>query len=286
MRRYWMGEVEAAFPRLAGGRAFASVLARRSDTRKKTTLVPVRIHGFRTGSTFAIYKPQSSDRRRPALTLVFAGRGSVVYQPEHRERQGLGLSLARRGVYRFRSAGIVRAACLHSALRVCRARLRGASRQSANRGRYRVAYSYFADSELDRFSFERWEVDVRQYVSFLRGRRVLAFRGLASFSDPRRGHTVPFYLQQWLGGSHSLRGFRDFRLRDRHWCCCRRSIAGSSFRPWTRSCSTMPARSRRTGARSTSRILKRIGARGSELVRTTASISDLTGRWAVATAAN
>ena len=31
LRRYWMGEVEVALPRLAGGRAFASVLARRSD---------------------------------------------------------------------------------------------------------------------------------------------------------------------------------------------------------------------------------------------------------------
>ena len=65
-------------------------------------------------------------------------------------------------------------------------------------GRYLVAFDYFADTEFNRYSFERWEIDARQYLSFLRGRRVLAFRGLALFSDPNFGHTVPFYLQQWL----------------------------------------------------------------------------------------
>ena len=78
-----------------------------------------------------------------------------------------------------------------------------------------MSYSLF-DSRADGYRFDRWEFDLRQYVSFLRQRRVLAFRTLGSFSDPRGDGTVPFYLQPWLGGSHTLRGFRDYRLRDRH----------------------------------------------------------------------
>lgn len=34
-------------------------------------------------------------------------------------------------------------------------------------------------------------------------------------ATPRDGHEVPFYLQPWLGGAQSVRGYRTFRVRDR-----------------------------------------------------------------------
>ena len=43
--------------------------------------------------------------------------------------------------------------------------------------------------------------------------RVLALRGYASTARADSGARLPFYLQDTLGDSHSLRGFADFRFR-------------------------------------------------------------------------
>jgi hypothetical protein len=82
-------------------------------------------------------------------------------------------------------------------------------------GRYRVAFSRYSDRDLDRFSFNRWTLDLRQYVPFFGRTRTIALRAWMSSSDPAAGHEVPFYLQPTLGGSYSLRGFPSFRFRDR-----------------------------------------------------------------------
>jgi hemolysin activation/secretion protein len=42
---------------------------------------------------------------------------------------------------------------------------------------------------------------------------VLALRAYAAFADADRRARVPFYLQETLGGSHTLRGFPSFRYR-------------------------------------------------------------------------
>lgn len=83
-------------------------------------------------------------------------------------------------------------------------------------GRYTAAVSRFSDRSTGRYTFNRFDIDVRQYVPFLKDRRVLVFRALASLSDTPPGRDVPFYFQQTLGGSTTLRGFRDYRFRDRN----------------------------------------------------------------------
>lgn len=83
-------------------------------------------------------------------------------------------------------------------------------------GRYQAAISRYVDEGTGHYSFNRLDVDLRQYVPFLHDRRVLAFRALASFSGTATGDEVPFYFQRTLGGSDTLRGFRDFRFRDRN----------------------------------------------------------------------
>ena len=80
-------------------------------------------------------------------------------------------------------------------------------------GRYAVAFQKFTDQEDGRYSFDRVEVDLQQYVPLLRDRRVLAFHALASLV-PDDTAQVPFYLQRTLGGPDDLRGFRRFRFRD------------------------------------------------------------------------
>ena len=82
-------------------------------------------------------------------------------------------------------------------------------------GRYRFAFTRYDDRDFDRFSFQRWDLDLRQYLPFLHGTRTIALRAWLSSSDPDEGHVVPFYLQPSLGGATTLRGFRTFRFRDR-----------------------------------------------------------------------
>jgi hypothetical protein len=82
-------------------------------------------------------------------------------------------------------------------------------------GRYRLTFTRYADRDLDRFSFYRWDVDLRQYIPFVQATRTIALRAWVSSSEPSEGDSVPFYLQPTLGGAYSLRGFRTFRFRDR-----------------------------------------------------------------------
>jgi hypothetical protein len=83
-------------------------------------------------------------------------------------------------------------------------------------GWYRVAYSRFDDRTSGLHTFNRFDVDLRQFVGFLNGRRVLALRGALSTSDTRAGQTMPFYLMPTLGGNETLRGFRELRFRGPH----------------------------------------------------------------------
>ena len=83
-------------------------------------------------------------------------------------------------------------------------------------GRYLFTYQRFDDLDSNAYSFQRAEVDVQQYISLLRNRRVLALRAMASVSDADEGAQVPFYYQRALGGPDDLRGFHRSRFRDKH----------------------------------------------------------------------
>lgn len=82
-------------------------------------------------------------------------------------------------------------------------------------GQYRVSAAQYDDRATGRYSFRRWEADLRQYVGFEKDTRSLAIRAWATESTADAGGEVPFYLQPNLGGARSLRGYRSFRFRDR-----------------------------------------------------------------------
>ena len=82
-------------------------------------------------------------------------------------------------------------------------------------GWYRIDASRFAEAS-DTHTFNRIDVDLRQFASILAERRVFAVRLFVSTSDPAPGSRVPFYLMPTLGGHDSLRGFRDYRFRGPH----------------------------------------------------------------------
>jgi hypothetical protein len=83
-------------------------------------------------------------------------------------------------------------------------------------GRYDISYDRYLDRDLDRYSFDRWNVDLRQYVPLVSTVRSIALRARWTSLTPEDGHEVPFYLQPTLGGGYSLRGLRPYRLRDRN----------------------------------------------------------------------
>jgi outer membrane protein assembly factor BamA len=83
-------------------------------------------------------------------------------------------------------------------------------------GRYRLTYNKYLSLDSSVFDFTRTEVDVQHYLPAFHERRVLALHGFASFATTPPGGEVPFFLQRTIGGAGTLRGFREFRFRDRN----------------------------------------------------------------------
>jgi outer membrane translocation and assembly module TamA len=89
-------------------------------------------------------------------------------------------------------------------------------RNARKGGWYRVDYSRYDDRKANAFTFNRFDVDLRQFVGFLSERRVIAARLFASTSDTSGTHVMPFYFMPTLGGNDTLRGFREYRFRGPH----------------------------------------------------------------------
>ena len=89
-----------------------------------------------------------------------------------------------------------------------------------NGGWYRAEWSHYDDRDGFGYTFDRFDIDLRQCVSFLSERRVLFARVAASSSTSSSSleadQSVPFYLMPSLGGNDSLRGYRDYRFRGPH----------------------------------------------------------------------
>jgi hypothetical protein len=87
--------------------------------------------------------------------------------------------------------------------------------EDSSGGRYRLSVTEYQDRKLHRYSFRRWEADVRHYLTFVKETRTIAVRAWASSTSADAGNDVPFYLQPTLGGGRTLRGYHTFRFRDR-----------------------------------------------------------------------
>ena len=83
-------------------------------------------------------------------------------------------------------------------------------------GNYLLEYNYYGDRTNGLYSFRRYGAEFQQYVPFFNRRRTLAFRARASLTDTSPANTVPFFMLETLGGSEDLRGFREFRFRDKN----------------------------------------------------------------------
>lgn len=65
------------------------------------------------------------------------------------------------------------------------------------------------------FDFTRWVADVKGYVPLGYRSRILAIRFRTSHSDRDADDLIPFYLMETLGGAKTIRGFDEYRFRDR-----------------------------------------------------------------------
>jgi hypothetical protein len=97
---------------------------------------------------------------------------------------------------------------------------------SGSGGLYRVQADDYRASDGDAYSFRSLEAEVRQLIPLVRANWVVALRGLTTLTDVDGSSAVPYFLLPSLGGS-TLRGYPDFRFRDRH-----RLLMGAELR-WT-----------------------------------------------------
>jgi hypothetical protein len=77
-----------------------------------------------------------------------------------------------------------------------------------------LSLAAFDDLNGNEFRFSRVSLDTRQFIPLGSEQRVLALRFWTSVDNAGKGAQVPFYFQRTLGGSETLRGFREFRFRD------------------------------------------------------------------------
>jgi hypothetical protein len=87
---------------------------------------------------------------------------------------------------------------------------------SGRGGLYRVHLEDYRERNDDLYSFRSFEADVLQLVPVLRANWVIALRGIVTVTNAEEGGLVPFFMLPSLGGGSTLRGYPDFRFRDRH----------------------------------------------------------------------
>lgn len=75
-------------------------------------------------------------------------------------------------------------------------------------------HDLFVDLE-DRFGFRRSEVEFQGYLPFFHKHRVLALRMIGASTDDANSQGVPFYDLPFVGGHNTLRGYEEYRFRDR-----------------------------------------------------------------------
>lgn len=83
-------------------------------------------------------------------------------------------------------------------------------------GHYRVDLRDFRERGDGRYSFRLVEAEASQFIPLLRENWVIALRARAEMASAGNGRDVPYSWMPTLGSSRDLRGFSNFRFRDRH----------------------------------------------------------------------
>jgi ATP:ADP antiporter, AAA family len=83
-------------------------------------------------------------------------------------------------------------------------------------GLYRIDLANYDQVNGSSSSFRRADAEVQQYIPVGRESQVIALRALASTTLAGDDATVPYFLLPDLGGPNALRGYSNWRFRDRN----------------------------------------------------------------------
>ena len=81
-------------------------------------------------------------------------------------------------------------------------------------GLWRASYGAWNDRELSQYDFGRLDAEAAHFFPIFDKKRVFAVRAVISYVNNDPGSRVPFYFLPYVGGSNSVRGFKEFRFRD------------------------------------------------------------------------
>jgi outer membrane protein assembly factor BamA len=216
MRSYWATEARLTFPRLANKRLMAETWAAHRDYPQEDFfgIGPGSARGNQT--SYAIRSDSFGARAgvRP-LPLLMAGGGLEYLNPRLGEGKDSRVPSIETLFNPSSAPGLGESVDYVRSM----AFLEVDYRQPKNPRRggwYRIDFSRYDDRTTGRYTFNRVDTDLRQFVGFLAGRRVIAARLFVSTSDTGAGQVMPFYAMPTLGGNDSLRGFREYRFRGPH----------------------------------------------------------------------
>ncbi len=211
-KRYWATQARIAFPELANGRVLLEATANVRDYPEESFfgLGPAALR--EDDAEFGVRSRDIGGRGgvkiAPALTV---GAGAAVFAPRWRadldDEGAAAFTLVQLPPSRldyFRTVGFVEVDYREPL--------------NARRGGwYRLDFTRYSDRDGGTWSFNRTDLDVRQYLGFLADRRVIVLRGWYSGTEAADDSVgVPFYLMPTLGGNDTLRGFRNYRFRGPH----------------------------------------------------------------------
>jgi outer membrane protein assembly factor BamA len=81
-------------------------------------------------------------------------------------------------------------------------------------GLWQATYGAWNDRELNQFDFGRFDAEAAHFFPIFDKKRVFAVRVGLSYVNNDPDNRVPFYFLPYIGGSNTVRGFKEFRFRD------------------------------------------------------------------------
>jgi outer membrane protein assembly factor BamA len=81
-------------------------------------------------------------------------------------------------------------------------------------GHYMAAFSRWDDRTLHRFDFARFDGQAAQYIPLGTKKHIIAARVGVSTVNNEADDRVPFYFRPYVGGSDTIRSFKEFRFTD------------------------------------------------------------------------
>ena len=82
-------------------------------------------------------------------------------------------------------------------------------------GFYKGSFGIWDDTSLEQFDFRRFDAEAAQFVPISASKRhVLASRAAVAYVNNAGGERVPFYFVPYVGGSHTVRSYQEFRFQD------------------------------------------------------------------------